>query len=59
MRGNVLDGVFDADFLRDYVVAEIETHDTPAWVESREIRSREATAEKERLEQLRTLGYVQ
>lgn len=58
MKGKVLHAVLDADFLRAYPEAEIQTHDTPEWVEGREIRSRDASAEEERLEQLRSLGYV-
>ena len=58
MHGKALDAVLDADSLREPLVAEIETHDTPEWVGSREIRFRDASAEEQRLEQLRSLGYV-
>ena len=54
MKGGPLDDVFAGD----RVAAEVETHDTPEWVEAREIRSRDAAAEEERLDQLRSLGYV-
>jgi Type I phosphodiesterase / nucleotide pyrophosphatase len=59
MRGRVLTAVMDPDFLERHPPSTIETHDTAEWIAGREIRSRDAAAEQERLEQLRSLGYIQ
>ena len=59
MPGRVLTTVLDTGFLERHPVATIETHDTSDWIESREIRGRDARVEQERLEQLRSLGYIQ
>jgi hypothetical protein len=39
-------------------VQTIKTHDTQEWVAARDARIRDAVAESERLDQLRSLGYI-
>jgi predicted AlkP superfamily phosphohydrolase/phosphomutase len=36
----------------------VDTHDTPAWLAGRDERMRDAADQAERLEQLRSLGYI-
>lgn len=59
MDGVVLEEVLEEGFLDRHPVTYVETYDTPEWLDSRpnELLSREA--EQERLEQLRSLGYLQ
>jgi hypothetical protein len=59
MRGQVLTTVVDPDFLKGRPTSTVESHDTAEWIASRKVRSEEAAAEQERLEQLRSLGYIQ
>jgi hypothetical protein len=59
MDGVVLEDILEEGFLENHPPTYVETHDTPEWLASRpqELLSREA--EQERLDQLRSLGYLQ
>jgi hypothetical protein len=57
MDGGVMQGLgLPARPLRG--AASVPTHDTPEWLAARASRMREALGEQERLEQLRSLGYI-
>jgi hypothetical protein len=59
MRGRVLTAILAPEFLVRHPPSTIGSHDTPEWAAKREIREQDAAAEQERLEQLRSLGYIQ
>lgn len=59
MRGEVLAHLLDESFLRVHPVRFVDTHDTAEWVASRGGDARELPGTEERLEQLRSLGYIQ
>jgi hypothetical protein len=58
MRGRALTAVMEEAFLERYPPSLLETHDTAAWAGNRKIRARDPLAKEERLEQLRSLGYI-
>lgn len=59
MRGHVLTDVVDAEWLKKFPVRTIPTHDDPAFEAARVLRMKEAADQSERLEQLKSLGYIQ
>jgi hypothetical protein len=59
MAGEVLKHLLDESFLRDHPVRFVDTHDTAEWLASRGRGDRELPGTEERLEQLRSLGYIQ
>jgi hypothetical protein len=59
MEGDVLEQLLDEGFLRDRPVRFVDTHDTAEWMASRGRDTRELPGTEERLEQLRSLGYIQ
>jgi hypothetical protein len=56
--GRPLVTVLDDDWLSSARVEPIATHDTREWLQARDDRIRRAVDESERLEQLRSLGYI-
>jgi len=56
--GKPMLGVIDLEFLRKVPIRSVNTHDDRVWVAAREARMREAGDRAERLEQLRSLGYI-
>ena len=59
MRGQVLTEVVDAAWLERFPVRYVKTHDDKAFEAARRERMREAADQAERLEQLKSLGYIQ
>ncbi len=59
MDGTILDEVLAEGFLNAHPPAYVPTHDTAEWIASRPDRLLTPEAEKERLDQLRALGYIQ
>jgi hypothetical protein len=56
--GRPMTGVIDAGFLAKVPLRTVRTHDDRAWDEARRTRIKEASDRAERLEQLRSLGYI-
>lgn len=56
--GGVLTGVIEGSWLERFPVREIDTHDDKAFEAARGARMRAATDQAERLEQLKSLGYI-
>jgi len=56
--GTVMENVIEASWLEQYPVRTIKTHDDKAFEEARAARMREAADQAERLEQLKSLGYI-
>lgn len=59
MNGVVLEDVLEEGFLNRVPLRTVATHDTAEWLERRPQQMLSAPAEKERLEQLRALGYIE
>ncbi len=59
MDGRVLSAVVDEDFLSRRPQRSVATHDSEAWRAARAAASRSAPGQHERLEQLRSLGYLE
>jgi hypothetical protein len=59
MGGAVLEHVLADGFLRDHPVSHVDTHDTPEWRASRGRPAPVVPGTEERLEQLRSLGYIE
>ena len=57
--GAVLTGVIEPSWLEKFPVREIATHDDKAFEAARGQRMQEAADQAERLEQLKSLGYIQ
>ena len=57
--GAVLTGVIEPSWLEKFPVREIATHDDKAFEAARGQRMKEAADQAERLEQLKSLGYIQ
>jgi hypothetical protein len=58
MDGKVMKKALDPDFLRRRPVRSVPTHDTPEWIASRPKSDEAEPNSAERMEQLRSLGYV-
>ncbi len=58
LDGQLLRGVVETAWLEDHPIRYLRTHDTSEWQAARQERIREAVAQSERLEQLRSLGYI-
>jgi hypothetical protein len=56
--GRVLTDALEASWLERFPVREIDTHDDKAFEAARAERMREAADQAERLEQLKSLGYI-
>ena len=56
--GTVMDNVIEKSWLERFPVRTIKTHDDKAFEEARAARMREAADQAERLEQLKSLGYI-
>jgi len=56
--GKPMTNIIDPEFLKKVPVRTIKTHDDKTWDEARAARMKEATDRAERLEQLRSLGYI-
>jgi hypothetical protein len=56
--GQPMTNVIDPAFLKKVPVTTVKTHDDKAWEEARSARMKEASDRAERLEQLRSLGYI-
>jgi predicted AlkP superfamily phosphohydrolase/phosphomutase len=56
--GQPLTDVIDPAFLKEVPIRTVKTHDDKAWDQARETRMKEAADRAERLEQLRSLGYI-
>ncbi|HWP93819.1 MAG TPA: alkaline phosphatase family protein [Thermodesulfobacteriota bacterium] len=59
MKGKVLKNILDGRFLEKYPVKTVKTHDTNDWLSNRPRQVEDASAQEERMEQLRSLGYIQ
>jgi hypothetical protein len=58
MFGRPIESVIDPEWLKQHPIRSTPSHDTEAWLASRQARIRDAVAQTERLEQLRSLGYI-
>jgi hypothetical protein len=56
--GGVMTGVIEESWLASHPVRTIDTHDDKAFESARAARMRDATDQAERLEQLKSLGYI-
>jgi len=58
MDGRVLEHLFRPDFAERLKVKYVATHNTPQWLASRGIKPQATPGADERIEQLRSLGYL-
>ncbi|MFQ5502108.1 MAG: hypothetical protein ACE5EQ_07375, partial [Phycisphaerae bacterium] len=58
MDGSTLSHLFKPEIAKIMKVAEIETHTTGEWLSSRGIEQRTIPGSEERMNQLRSLGYL-
>jgi hypothetical protein len=58
MDGSPMRGIIDLELIEEIGIQYIPTHDTSEWLAGRHKRIREAVDQTERLEQLRSLGYI-
>ena len=56
--GRPLLKVLDDDWVAGTRIDYVETHDSDEWASTRDERIRRAVGESERLDQLRSLGYI-
>ena len=56
--GGAMTDIIDAGWLAKTPIRHIDTHDSEEWLAARRARIREAIAQSERLDQLRSLGYI-
>lgn len=56
--GKPMTAVIDPEFLKQVPLRSVRSHDDKAWDEARRTRIKEAADRAERLEQLRSLGYI-
>jgi hypothetical protein len=56
--GKPMVGLIDPEFLKKVPLRTVRTHDDKAWDQARQTRIKEAADRAERLEQLRSLGYI-
>jgi hypothetical protein len=59
MDGSVIERILEEGFLAAHPPTYVPTHDTRAWLEGRPAQLLPAEVEQERLEQLRSLGYIE
>ena len=60
MDGAVLENLLKPGFLADLDLEFIDTHDTPQWLAGRNReRASDLPGQEERIEQLRSLGYLE
>jgi hypothetical protein len=58
MDGSPMRGILDFEAVGETAITYIPTHDTETWLAGRNKRIRDAIDQTERLEQLRSLGYI-
>jgi hypothetical protein len=58
MQGDPMVDILDPKFLKDFPIRKVRSHTDRGWFESRDITVVENADPSERLEQLRTLGYL-
>jgi predicted AlkP superfamily pyrophosphatase or phosphodiesterase len=58
MDGQPLRSILDLEKLPAHGIQYVPTHDNPAWLSAQATRIRRAVDERERIEQLRSLGYI-
>jgi hypothetical protein len=51
-------GIVDPAFIARVPVRRVKTHDDRDWESARQLRMKEAADRSERLEQLKSLGYI-
>ena len=51
--------ILEESFLESHPPTFVETHDRPEWLDARPDELLTEEAERERLQQLRSLGYIQ
>jgi hypothetical protein len=51
--------VIDGAWLEQHPISIVDTHDDSSWQAARRQRVKEAVDQNERLEQLRSLGYIE
>jgi hypothetical protein len=56
--GKPMTNIIDPAFLKKVPVSTVKTHDDKTWDAARAARMKEASDRAERLEQLRSLGYI-
>jgi hypothetical protein len=56
--GKPMTNIIDPEFLKKVPLRTVKTHDDKAWDAARSARMKEASDRAERLEQLRSLGYI-
>jgi hypothetical protein len=59
MAGSVMTSVIAPEFFARHAVRTVPTHTERGWAKSRKLPEDETPGENERLEQLRSLGYIQ
>jgi hypothetical protein len=59
MDGVIIESVLEEGFLENHPPTFVETHDRPGWLDSRPEELLSEEVERERLQQLRALGYIQ
>jgi len=58
MDGSPMRSILELDLLAETGIEYVPTHDTEKWLAGRHKRQRDAVNQTERLEQLRSLGYI-
>jgi arylsulfatase A-like enzyme len=58
MYGKAMTGIVRPDWIHRVSGTSVSTHDTEDWLNAHKERIREAVNQTERLEQLRSLGYI-
>ena len=58
MDGEIMEAILEEGFLEGQPPTFIETHDRPEWLDARPDELLSEEAERERLQQLRSLGYI-
>ena len=59
MDGVIMEAILEEGFLESHTPTFVETHDRPEWLDARPDELLTEEAERERLQQLRALGYIQ
>ncbi|HXC49321.1 MAG TPA: alkaline phosphatase family protein [Candidatus Limnocylindrales bacterium] len=59
MKGRALTSLITAEFLARHPIRTVPTHTPKGWAKTRNLPETETPGEDERLEQLRSLGYIQ
>ena len=59
MMGTVMEDLLEPSFLAEHPIQEIDSHTPPNWFERRQTVAAPPHQSEERLEQLRSLGYIE